>query len=125
MLQVSGSWCLDVDRGPDWLFVRVAEQPREAEDAPPLADTLWSLLEQHFTYRLVLECDALRTVNSNLIGQLVLLHKRIYKHGGLMRLAGLSDDNFEVLRQARLDRNFPRFYNRAEAVLGHRPLQPR
>jgi hypothetical protein len=49
---------------------------------------------------------------------LVNLHKRIYTHGGLLRIAGLSDDNYRVLVACRLHERFPRYASREEAVMG-------
>lgn len=125
MLQVAGGWSLDVERGPDWLFVRVAEHPEGREGGGDLANPIWELLRQHLTWRLVLECDELGPLTSALVGQLVMLHKRISENGGIMRLCRLSEANYGVLHSMRLDTRFPRFNDRREAVLGHRPRQPR
>ena len=59
MLTVASGCTLDVERGPDWLLVRIRNLDR-AEPETPLAEQLWALLEQHFTYRLVLELDEVR-----------------------------------------------------------------
>jgi anti-anti-sigma regulatory factor len=124
MLQLAPGWNLDVERGPDWLFVRLHCLPDNIWDAPPLAEMLWSLGEQHFTYRLVLECDELQLLHTSLLGQLVLLHKRLAVNGGTLRLCGLSQQNRDVLRSCRLDSRFPVFANRGEAVLGQTVLAP-
>jgi anti-anti-sigma regulatory factor len=123
MLQLAPGWNLDVERGPDWLFVRLHCLPDNIWDAPPLAEMLWSLGE-HFTYRLVLECDELQLLHTSLLGQLVLLHKRLAVNGGTLRLCGLSQQNRDVLRSCRLDSRFPVFANRGEAVLGQTVLAP-
>jgi anti-anti-sigma regulatory factor len=60
-----------------------------------------------------------------LIGQLVLLERRIRKQGGLIRLCALSQASRQALRQCRLDGRFPHFETPADAILGHRPSQPR
>ena len=96
MIQTAAGWGLDVDRGPDWIFVRV--HPRDGfDDAPGLAESVWAVLEQHFIYRVVLELDEIALLHSSVIGQLVLLSKRIHSHGGLVRLCGVSETNREVL----------------------------
>jgi anti-anti-sigma factor len=125
MVQIAHGWELDVDRGPDWLFVRPHSLPRDAAEMPPLAEQIWSLLEQNFTHRLVLELDRISYLQSYLVGQLVWLHKRIHTHGGLMRICGMSEENQDVLHQCRLDDRFPRYLNREAAVMGYRPIQPR
>jgi len=123
MFNVASRWKADVDRGPDWVFVRL--RPGQHPGDSPLADYLWSILQQHFTYRLVLELDEVRDLQSHLIGQLALLAQRIQKRGGLLRLCGLSEDNKALLNTCRLDSYMPHFATRGEAVMGHRPHQPR
>ncbi len=86
----------------------------------PLADAVWNLLRQHFTNRVVLEMDDLHFMSSALMGELVRLYKRVEGRGGLMRLSGLSSSNLDVLRLTRLDRCFPHFATRADAVMGIR-----
>jgi anti-anti-sigma regulatory factor len=126
MVQIAPGWSVDLDRGPDWLFVRVHPPVDDlTPDTPPLADAVWSLLEQHCLHRVVLEMDEMSRLYSPLIGQLMLLHKRIYNDGGLLRLCGLSSENQEVLHTTRLDGQLPNYADRGEAVMGHRPSQPR
>ena len=95
---------MDVDRGPDWMFVRL----HPAEELGPgdlsLAEKIWSILQQSFVYRLVLELDELEMLHSSVIAQLVLLAKRIHSHNGMLRLCGLSDANQEVIHICRLGR---------------------
>jgi anti-anti-sigma regulatory factor len=123
--QSGTGWQLDVDRGPDWVFVRLHPDDRGEIDDFALAEQIWSILEQSFTYRLVLELDEVPTLRSYLIAQLVLLSKRIHTHGGLLRLCGLSPANQEVVHVCRLEGCLPNYGNRGEAVMGHRPAQPR
>jgi anti-anti-sigma factor len=109
---------LDVDRGPDWLLVKVRRLEIDDSDPPPLAEQLWALAQKHFTYRLVLELDRVHVLNSYLIGQLIQLYKRIREHDGVLRLCGLSPYNRRVLHTCALDDRFPAFENREEAVMG-------
>ena len=125
MLETAQGWSVKVDRGPDWLFVRLYGSPDNGGDYSNLAEHIWTVLEQHFIYRLVLELDQVPTLPSSLIGQLVLLHKRLHMHNGLMRLCGLSDGQRSALESCRLEARFPHYGNRDEAVFGYRPLQPR
>lgn len=117
-------WTTDVERGPDWLFLRVHAPPKQAGDAD-LADTVWNTMQQHFAKRVVLEMNDLKLLHSRLIGQLVLLHKRICTNGGTMRVCGLSDASQAALRATRLDSQLPCYRDRTEAVMGSRPTQPR
>jgi anti-anti-sigma factor len=125
MLEVLPGWPIEVDRGPNWLFIRLHAAGGAGEDADGLAESLWDLLQRQFARRLVLELDELSCLRSAFIGELVRLRKRIYSSGGMMRICGLSDSNQEVLRICRLDDCFPHYRNREDAVMGHCPAQPR
>ena len=57
---------LSVDRGPNWLFVRLRPKQRFAEDLPLIADELWSIASRHFIYRVVLELEELDRLPSAL-----------------------------------------------------------
>jgi anti-anti-sigma regulatory factor len=126
MLTVACGYTLDVERGPDWLLVRLRNLARTEPETPPLAEQLWSLLEQHFTYRLVLEMDEVRLLNSYLIGQLMQLCRWIEEHDGVLRLCGLSPHNCQVLHSSHLDEQLLPYHDRREAVTGcPLPRQPR
>jgi anti-anti-sigma regulatory factor len=124
-VQTIPGWTLQVDRGPEWLFVRPIPPRHGDTEEVDLADALWSICHQHLTYRLVLELDEVLMLRSWLIGQLVMLHKRIATHDGLLRICKLSNDNQQVLRFCRLDDHFPQYADRCAAVMGNRPMQPR
>lgn len=106
---------LHVDRGPDWLFVRLKVDPESIEG---LADKLWEILDQHFIYRLVLEMDEVDFLPSRLMGQLVMLQKRVMQNDGALRLCGLSPRCVEALHLCRLDRALPSYRSRVDAVQG-------
>jgi len=126
MLAIAPGCELDVERGPDWLLVRVASLDLAEPDASPLAERVWRLLQQHFTYRLVLELDQVCLLTSRLIAQLVQLQRRIEEHSGVMRLCGLSQENCEVLHACRLNDRFVLCEDRQAADMGReRPRQPR
>lgn len=125
MLGLSSGWVLQVERGPDWLFVRPTTPPDNEYDGDSLAESVWSVVKQHFTYRVVIECDLLDGLTSGVVAQFVGLRRRLEKHGGTLRLCGLSDPSQDVLRTCQLDDLFPQFASRSQAVLAHRPTQPR
>ena len=128
MVQVSYArgWNFDVDRGPDWLFVRPRRHGPHPGDTPLWAEQIWALLEQNFTYRLVLELDEVEYLDSCLVGQLVWLHKRIGANDGVLRICGLNEFNQDILHLCGLEGRFGLFRNREEAVMRYaRPLQPR
>jgi anti-anti-sigma factor len=110
-------WGVDVDRGPDWLFVRLRPGADEPND---VADQLWKLADRHFVYRLVLEMDELKAIPSRLMGQLVTLQKRVLQRQGALRLCGLSDHCAEAIHFCRLDQALPNYESREDAMLGQR-----
>ena len=115
----------DVDRGPDWIFVRMSPPEESAVETPQLAEAVWALLEQNFTYRVVLELDRIQLLRSYMVGQLIMLAKRVHTHGGVLRICGLSHVNEEVLRCCQLGGQLPNYRDRSEAVMCSRPTQPR
>lgn len=119
-------WNFDVERGPGWLFVRPHRLTPTTAASLEFAEQVWALLERHLTHRLVLELDDIGQLDSHLLGQLVQLYERVQAHHGLMRVCELSPPNEDVLRACRLQRHFPRYRNRGDAVMGHsHPKQPR
>lgn len=125
MLAISPGWELYVERGPDWLIVKIQNMDASGEN-PPLAELLWALMQQHLTHRLVLELDQVPLLNSFLIDQIMQLYQKISKHDGVMRLCGLSAYNRRVLHACRLDERFQSYHDRQEAVMAcNRPSQPR
>ncbi len=125
MVVLSPGWHLDVERGPDWLIVTVHTEVAEEWSCPPLAQSVWSLAEQNFTYRIVLDLSPLPMLHTAMIGQLVRLQKRVCTHDGVLRLCGLSEHNRMVLQCCRLDGYFPIYSDRTEAILGESPRRPR
>lgn len=126
MFTLSPGWELEVDRGPDWLMVKVG-RPQESAAAPvPLAEVLWSLLERHLTHRLVVDLGAIRCFDEDLLEQLLELYTRVSGHGGVLRVCGLSPYNRRILLERHLDDRLVPYSDIGNAVLGHSmPRQPR
>ena len=125
MQELTRGWTFEADRGPDWLFVKLHGDRKMDIVGDEIADGLWELLEQHLTYRLALELDDMAIFRSSIVGQLVLLQRRIQDHGGLLRICGLSEDCRRILRETHLDARLPQYGSREEALMGDRPSQPR
>jgi len=125
LVELAPGWTFEMERGPDWLFIRLVPPSGAEGTEVELAEVIWDRMQQQFTHRIVLEMDQIALMRSWLIGQLVMLHKRVVANGGLLRLAGLNDGNQQVLHMVRLDDRFPQYANRGDAVMGHRPGQPR
>jgi anti-anti-sigma factor len=117
MADVCEDWGVEVDRGPDWLFMRLRPGGSEPKG---VADKLWSLADRHFVYRLVLEMEDVDILPSWLMGQLVMLQKRVLQRDGALRLCGLSDECARALHLCRLDSALPNYDSREDAVKGRR-----
>jgi anti-anti-sigma factor len=126
MVELAQGWVAEVERGPAWLFVHLGMPSEGTADASELAELLWTIIERHFIYRIVLECDDVARFDSTFVAQLLVLDRRLHARGGMLRLCGLSELNQQVLERCRLSGRFPCFADRTHAVLGnHRPAQPR
>jgi hypothetical protein len=111
----------DVDASPEWLFFRIEPSTDSADATSTLAERLWRESERRLIYRQVIELAEHVMLSSELVGQLVLLHKRTHVANGLTRLCGLNQMHYEVLRVARLTDRFPNYANREAAVMGRLP----
>ena len=126
MLATASDRNLRVERGPSCLLVRLDCRIAHAPDEPPLAEALWSLMERHFTYRLVLELDETDCLAADLVEQLAWLARRLLARHGMLYLCGLTPSNREALRRGGLDSRFLAYDNREEAIFaGRRPCRPR
>lgn len=113
--KAANDWAVDVDRGPDWLFVKLHPGRQSPDD---VAEKLLSVADKHFVYRLVLEMDEVDFIPSRLIGQLVMLQKRVLQRHGMLRLCHLSDQCAEAIHLCRLDTALPNYGSREDAMLG-------
>jgi anti-anti-sigma regulatory factor len=121
MTEIAPHWVLHVDVGPEWLFFRLGKSSQDADPSPPLAQRAWDVLDEHHMYRAVVELESDVALSSHLIGQLVLLHKRCHRAGGVMRICGLNPIAYDVLKIMRLDERFPNYPSRQDAVMGNKP----
>jgi len=124
MLELATDWRIEVDRGPEWLFFRVVSAGLD-EPKAALSRTLWATATESATNRIVVELADGVLLNSYLIGQLIVLHKRAHMEGGTVRLCALADHNLETLQMMRLGERFPNYASREAAVMGHYPNKPR
>jgi anti-anti-sigma factor len=128
LLELAPEWTMDLDRGPDWLFIRLRPPAKNAGGTTTevaLAESIYQRLEQAFCHRLVLELDEVPHLRSWMLGELVRLHKRVASQGGTLRLCGLSAAGEEALQACGLFEHFPTFANRHDAVMGCNPRKPR
>lgn len=106
-----------IERGPDWLFVRLDSDARRAatNSEPALADGIWDVLQENHAHRVLLELDQIDAIDDDLIATITSLAGRIRSAGGLMRLCGLSEVDLRMLR-ARGGAGVAHFDSRAAAV---------
>jgi len=109
---------LNVDRGPNWLFVKLRSKDQPINETSAIAEKLWSISSRHFIYRLVLELDDLEKLPSGVMAQLVILQERLSQCGGALRICGLSPECEESLHSCELDSALPNHASREEAVMG-------
>ena len=109
---------MDVDRGPNWLFVKLRTKNDPPVAVPQIADKLWAISSRHFIYRLVLELEELDELPSGMMGQLVMLQERLAQCGGALRICGLSPECEETLSSCHLDSALPNHASREQAVMG-------
>ncbi|QDU87280.1 hypothetical protein Pla175_06390 [Pirellulimonas nuda] len=105
----------DVDRGPNWLFVRLTQE--HVDEPQELIEELRDICARHFVYRLVLELDQLETFPEKLGCRLAELDDRLASRGGALRLCGMNHDCEEMLGECRLSRPLHNHLNRHDAVL--------
>ena len=125
MLELADGWRLELDFSTEWLFLRLHCHGYDAESSPPLAERAWSIAEQYDINRIVIEVDHETLLDSYLVGQFILLHKRAHLSDGVMRLCDLSPRNYRVIELMQLDDRFPNYLDREHAVMGNRPHKPR
>ena len=125
MVQTAHGWQIEAEASEDWLIVRVGRSGPSAASEPEFAQSIWGLAGRHERKRLVLELDGTVSLNSLLVGQLMILHKRAHLSGGTLRLCGLSPENLSILRLMGLTDRFPGYGSRGEAISGSLPNKPR
>ena len=119
MVATPGTGCkMDVERGPDWLLVKIRGLEADPANPPRLADHLWSSGPQALYLPDRPGTGPDQMLNSHLVGQLIRLYQQIREHDGVLRLCGLSAYNRRVLRGCALDDRLPSYETREEAVLG-------
>ncbi|MBX3438355.1 MAG: hypothetical protein KF861_12750 [Planctomycetaceae bacterium] len=120
-VDVGTGWRLTFDLSPEWLFCRLSRNGAEASPEPSLAQSVWSIAEEHQLRRLVFELDEEVRLTSYLVGQFVLLHKRAELARGTFRLCGITAFSFETIHLMGLASRFPNYRNREDAVMGRLP----
>ena len=112
----AGDFRIEVQRGPNWLLARIQPGADESPDWSALADRLRSLLDRHFTYRLMLDLGEIERFGSGLLNQLIVLDRWVQDRGGMMRLCGLSSEGAALFHVCGLDRVFSVYRGRLDGA---------
>jgi anti-sigma B factor antagonist len=109
---------LNVDRGPNWLIIKLRPGKHFAADIVHVSDEIMAIASRHFTYRIVLELEELRQMPVDLVDQLVILQERLAQCDGSLRICGLPAACAHKLREVHLDAALPNYSTRQAAVHG-------
>ena len=118
MLATAAGYEFDVDRGPDWLCIRIRSMEAGSSPTASLAEQLQELVENHFIYRIVIELHQVPELGSRLIGELVQLNRYLQRHDGVLRVCGLSPEDRARLETCSLDDLCLAYETREEAIVG-------
>jgi anti-anti-sigma factor len=92
----------DVREVADGLLVRVRLRDLDAGAAMLLFDALLHLVQERGRRDLYLDCAAVESMSSAVLGRLVLLHRKLRDAGGQLSLFNLAPQVREVLRASLL-----------------------
>lgn len=117
---------LEIERGPNWLFVRVHSYHAGSDTPMSLASRVSAALEQHLVNRVVLELGDAAISCEQLIEELMVLDNWVQHRHGVLRVCGLPGRTSYRLHRSTLAQHFPIYHDREEAVWGGaRVDQPR
>jgi anti-anti-sigma regulatory factor len=109
-----GGVALEVERGPDWLFVQMGDSCDGARSG--LTESVWETIREHGASRVVLELDRVERVDEALGEVIATIGARVRDAGGLIRICGLSPTKLSQLRSVAAVTGVPHFASRGEAV---------
>lgn len=118
MPTTGGEYQLEVDRGPNWLFVTVRPATKQC-DLADLAETLWGVVAKHFIYRLVVELEGVGELPAPVVAGLLKLRERLETNGGALRICGLSAPCIDALDHYKLPGTLYNHPSRVSAVLAN------
>lgn len=131
MRKLIGGYDVALERGPDWLFIRLSPSragcPRRGAE---LARALWELARDHGTRRLLLELDEVDRVDDTLLDGLSTLGRLVGDDEGMVRVCGLTGENLDRYASCPSLGHLPHFPCRGDAVTAGawesaRPTRPR
>jgi hypothetical protein len=126
LVDLAPGWKTHLDRGPDWLIVKLYGPDGDKADATGLAECLHAMMRQEFKERLLLELDEIRGMPGDFVRELCLLHEELESRGAILRLCGMSAEDESRLCERDASVRFAHYHDREEAITGFfRPGKPR
>ncbi len=111
----AGGWAVAVERGPDWLFLRL-ERGDAVASGSALADRLLDVIRVNHAHRVVVECDRVDAVDDAILDAIAAVGSRVRDDGGLIRVCGLSAGGVRRLRSSDQASDIPHFESRSAAI---------
>jgi len=108
-------WDVSVERGPEWLFLRL-ETGKPGAANRPLVERLLRTIQANRAHRVVLELDHVDSIDDSLLDAITTVGSHVRGDGGLIRVCGLSAGNLRQLRQSAPGSELPHFESRSAAV---------
>ena len=108
-------WGVAVERGPDWLFLRLERDGAKA-GRESLADQLLGMIRVNHAHRVVLELDRVQAIDDTLIDAIAAVGSRVRDDGGLVRVCGLSEGGLRRLRSSDRAGDLLHYESRSAAV---------
>ncbi|MFM7184718.1 MAG: STAS domain-containing protein [Planctomycetota bacterium] len=108
-------WDVAVERGPDWLFLRLESGTGGAGDGS-LSDRLLGTIRANRAHRVVLELDRVESMDAALLDAIATVGTHVRGDGGLVRVCGLSEGNLRQLQTSAAGKELPHFESRSAAV---------
>ncbi|MCB9420709.1 MAG: WecB/TagA/CpsF family glycosyltransferase [Ardenticatenaceae bacterium] len=97
----------------DWYIIKMPRR-LDAATVPEVTETCTAVLKEH-SY-VVLDCTGLAFLTSAGLAMLAQFHRQAEEKGGILRVAGCSDDVMRVIQMTRFDRMLTLFDNVTGAV---------
>ena len=117
MPRLPGGFDVALERGPDWLFVRLTPSANgRASGGHRLGASLLELARDHGTRRVVVELDGLQEIDDELLEGLALLGRILESEQGVLRLCGGNHEHLARRESCGATGHLPHFSCRNEAV---------
>jgi anti-sigma B factor antagonist len=94
----------------------IDEKILEETDIQALQETIMSVIEQTEHINLVLDFGNVRFLSSAVLGLLIRISKRIYEHGGQLKLCSINPKIYEIFKITRLTKTFDIYKDVERAV---------